>query len=71
MMNDEKPILREFEDDIDGIVYNITIYTDGHIEKQRKAGYEDAITNTEEANLEMQMNIQYLVDLTEINTEEE
>lgn len=66
-MNDE--ILRQFEDNRDGIVYIVTIYKSGRMQKRRKAGYENAITDTEARQLEMETNLQYLVDLAEINEE--
>lgn len=66
-MNDE--ILRQFEENRDGIVYIITIYKSGRMQKHRKEGYENAITDTEVRQLEMATNIQYLVDLAEINEE--
>ena len=66
-MNDE--ILRQFEDNRDGIVYIITIYKSGRMQKRRKEGYEKAITNTEATMLEMATDIKYVADLLEINEE--
>lgn len=63
-------IFYEKEIEEDGVVYIITTYTDGRVEKKRKEGYENAITNTEQRQLDLEMNIQYLVDLAEINMEE-
>lgn len=63
-------IIHEWEEDNDGIIYIGQSFEDGHIERHRKEGYENVITNTEQAQLELQTNIQYLVDLTEINSEE-
>lgn len=68
-MKNEKTIIRQLEDNIDGIVYIVSVYSDGSITKARKPGYENAITNTEERQLELEANIQYLVDLAEINEE--
>jgi len=62
-------VIHEWEENKDGIVYVGQAFEDGHIERHRKEGYENALTNTEEAQLELQTNIQYLVDLTEINSE--
>ncbi len=62
----ELHIISEQEDNIDGIVYIVKVYSDGHIEKTRKPGYEHAITNTERANLELQANVEYLVELVEM-----
>ena len=64
-------VIHEWEESVDGICYICKAYSDGHIERQRKAGYENAITNTEEAAFEMQTNIQYLVMLAELNMEVE
>ncbi len=66
MSKKEIHILRELEDNIDGIVYIVKVYSDGHIEKTRKLGYENAITNTERAILELQANVEYLVELAEM-----
>ena len=62
-----------------GIIYIVETYSNGGTVKYPKPEpqpeppewEQDLISEQEEANLEMQMNIQYLVDLTEINTEEE
>lgn len=57
------------EEEIDGIIYEIDVYESGRLERHRKAGQENAITNTEQAQLDMQSNLEYLVDLAEINME--
>ena len=59
----------------DGITYIIETYSNGGVVKYIKSEPEpweaDLIDEEQEAQLEERMNIQYLVDLTEINTEEE
>lgn len=65
----ERTIIREFEDTIDGIVYDVRIYSDGYVFKTRKPGQENAITDTEQRQLDLEANVQYLVDLAEINEE--
>lgn len=65
--SNEPHIVRTVEEDVDGIIYIISIYSDGHIKKHRKEGYENAITNTEQRQLDLEMNVQYLVALAEIN----
>ena len=60
-------IIHEWEENNDGILYSCKAYDDGHIERNRKEGYEGAITNTEERQLELEANVQYLADLAEIN----
>lgn len=61
----------------DGIIYIIEHYSNGGTVKypkpvpqpEPKPWEADLIDENTEANLEMQMNIQYLVDLAEINEE--
>lgn len=60
-------IIHEWEEDNDGVVYSCKAFSDGHVERKIKEGYENAITNTESRQLEMSVNMQYLVDLAEIN----
>lgn len=62
-------IINRFAEIVDGIVIEVIAYSDGHVERHRKAGQENALTNTERANLEMQSNLEYLVELMEINME--
>lgn len=66
MMENEKTIIRQLEEDVDGIIYIVSIYSDGSITKVRKPGYENTITNTERAQLEMQANIEYMTELIEM-----
>ena len=62
----------------DGIIYIIETYSNGGTVKYVKPEpqpeppewEQDLIDEEYEAQLEERMNIQYLVDLTEINTEE-
>lgn len=68
-MVSDRTVSRQLEDEIDGIVYVVTVYSDGKVEKHIKEGYENAITNTDAASLELNANLQYLVDLAEINEE--
>lgn len=63
-------IIHEWEESKDGILYDCKAFSDGHIERRIKEGYEDAITDTEQRTLDLEMNVQYLVDLAEINMEE-
>ena len=63
-------IINEWIENHDGILYDCKAFSDGHIERQIKDGYENAITNTAQRQLELETNIQYLVDLAEINMEE-
>lgn len=60
-------IIHEWEENDDGIIYSCKAYSDGHIERTIKEGYENAITHTEERMLEMMANIQYITELAEIN----
>lgn len=62
-------IIHEWEENNDGILYSCKAFEDGHVERQIKEGYEDAITDTEQRTLDLEMNVQYLVDLAEINME--
>ena len=62
-------IIHEWTETKDGIPYDCKAFEDGHIERRRKEGYENAITNTEQRQLELESNIQYLADLAEINEE--
>lgn len=62
-------IIHEWEENHDGVIYSYKTYSDGHTESQIKEGYEDSVTNTEERQLELESNVQYLVDLAEINME--
>lgn len=62
-----------------GIIYIVETYSNGSTTKYPKPlpqppapeWEQDLIDEEQEAILEERMNIQYLVDLTEINTEEE
>jgi len=60
-------IIHEWEEKKDGILYSCKAFTDGHIERNIKKGYENVITNTEERQLELFANVQYLTELAEIN----
>lgn len=63
------------EVEIDGIIYIIDTYSNGGTVKYPKPEPQpeppewekDLIDEGTEADLEMQMNLQYLVDITEIN----
>lgn len=63
----------------DGITYIVETYSNGGTVKYVKPEpqpeppewEQDLLDEEQEAQLEERMNIQYLVDLTEINTEEE
>ena len=59
-------IIHEWEENRDGILYECKAYEDGHIEENLKEGYENAISNTQMANIEMQTNVEYLVALAEM-----
>ena len=60
-------IIHEWEECIDGIMYCCKAYSDARIERKLKEGYENALTDTEERQLELLANVQYLTDLAEIN----
>lgn len=60
-------VIHEWKEDNDGIPYSCKAFSDGHVERNVKQGYENVITNTEERQLELSANVQYLADLAEIN----
>lgn len=62
-------IINTFETIKDGIVYEVVAYADGHVERHPKEGQENVLPKSESALLEMQTNIQYLIDITEMNME--
>lgn len=62
----DEQIIHEWEEDRDGVPYSCKAFSDGHIERQVKEGFESAITNTERAQLELQANIEYMTELMEM-----
>ncbi len=62
-------IINTYEKNIDGVIYEVIAYADGHIERRVKSGQEHVLPKSESTLLELQTNIQYLIDLTEMNME--